>query len=79
MPDACKDHLGRLRVGAAIGVSDDWEKRLNKLVEANVDVISIDTAHAHSKSVIDLLKTIKSNYDLDVIVGNIATAEAAKH
>jgi len=78
MPDACKDHLGRLRVGAAIGVSDDWEKRLNKLVEANVDVISIDTAHAHSKSVIDLLKTIKSNYDLDVIVGNIATAEAAK-
>ena len=45
MPDACKDHLGRLRVGAAIGVSDDWEKRLNKLVEANVDVISIDTAH----------------------------------
>ena len=78
MPDACKDHLGRLRVGAAIGVSDDWEKRLNKLVEANVDVISIDTAHAHSKSVIDLLKTIKSNFDLDVIVGNIATAEAAK-
>lgn len=78
MPDACKDHLGRLRVGAAIGVSDDWEKRLNKLVEANVDVISIDTAHAHSKSVIDLLKAIKSNYDLDVIVGNIATAEAAK-
>ena len=78
MPDACKDHLGRLRVGAAIGVSDDWEKRLNKLVEANVDVISIDTAHAHSKSVKDLLKTIKSNYDLDVIVGNIATAEAAK-
>ena len=78
MPDACKDHLGRLRVGAAIGVSDDWEKRLNKLVEANVDVISIDTAHAHSKSVIDLLKIIKSNYDLDVIVGNIATPEAAK-
>lgn len=78
MPDACKDHLGRLRVGAAIGVSDDWEKRLNKLVEANVDVISIDTAHAHSKSVIDLLKIIKSNFDLDVIVGNIATAEAAK-
>ena len=78
MPDACKDHLGRLRVGAAIGVSDDWEKRLNKLVEANVDVISIDTAHAHSKSVIDLLKTIKYNFDLDVIVGNIATAEAAK-
>ena len=78
MPDACKDHLGRLRVGAAIGISDDWEERLIKLVEANVDVISIDTAHAHSKSVIDLLKTIKNNFDIDVIAGNIATADAAK-
>ena len=78
MPDACKDHLGRLRVGAAIGISDDWEERLIKLVEASVDVISIDTAHAHSKSVIDLLKTIKNNFDIDVIAGNIATADAAK-
>jgi len=78
MPDACKDHLGRLRVGAAIGVSEDWEERLDKLINASVDVISIDTAHAHSKSVIDLLKTIKSNYDIEVIVGNIATADAAK-
>ena len=78
MPDACKDHLGRLRVGAAIGISDNWEERLIKLVEANVDVISIDTAHAHSKSVIDLLKTIKNNFDIDVIAGNIATADAAK-
>ena len=48
MPDACKDHLGRLRVGAAIGVSEDWEERLDKLINASVDVISIDTAHAHS-------------------------------
>lgn len=78
MPDACKDHLGRLRVGAAIGVSEDWEERLDKLINASVDVISIDTAHAHSKSVIDLLKIIKSNYDIEVIVGNIATADAAK-
>ena len=78
MPDACKDHLGRLRVGAAIGVSEDWEERLNRLMEANVDVVSIDTAHAHSKSVIELLKRIKSNFDIDVIVGNIATGDAAK-
>ncbi len=78
MPDACKDKLGRLRVGAAIGVSDDWEKRLNALIISNVDVISIDTAHAHSKAVVNLLKNIKSNYDIDVIVGNIATGDAAK-
>ena len=60
MPDACKDHLGRLRVGAALGVSDDWEERLNGLIKSNVDVVSIDTAHGHSKSVIDLIKNIKS-------------------
>jgi len=78
MPDACKDQLGRLRVGAAIGVSEDWEDRIDKLINSSVDVISIDTAHAHSKSVIDVLKTIKSNYSVDVIVGNIATGDAAK-
>jgi IMP dehydrogenase len=78
MPDACKDKLGRLRVGAAIGVSDDWEERLEKLINSSVDVISIDTAHAHSKSVLELLKTIKKNYSVDVVVGNIATGEAAK-
>ena len=78
MPDACKDHLGRLRVGAALGVSDDWEERLNGLIKSNVDVISIDTAHGHSKSVIDLIKNIKSNYEIDLIAGNIATGDAAK-
>ena len=78
MPNACKDQLGRLRVGAAIGVSGDWEDRIDKLISSSVDVISIDTAHAHSKSVIDVLKTIKSNYSVDVIVGNIATGDAAK-
>ncbi|MDG2342252.1 MAG: IMP dehydrogenase [Cytophagales bacterium] len=78
MPDACKDQLGRLRVGAAIGVSGDWEERIDRLINSSVDVISIDTAHAHSKSVIDVLKTIKSNYSIDVIVGNIATGDAAK-
>ena len=78
MPDACKDELGRLRVGAALGISDDWEERLDMLITSNLDVISIDTAHAHSKSVIDLLKNIKSSYSIDVIVGNIATGSAAK-
>ncbi len=78
MPNACKDQLGRLRVGAAIGVSGDWEDRIDKLISSSVDVISIDTAHAHSKSVIDALKTIKSHYSVDVIVGNIATGDAAK-
>ncbi len=78
MPDACKDLLGRLRVGAAIGVSGDWEERIDKLIDSGVDVLSIDTAHAHSKLVIEVLKTIKSNYSIDVIVGNIATGEAAK-
>ena len=78
MPNACKDHLGRLRVGAALGVSDDWEERLNGLIKSNVDVISIDTAHGHSKSVIDLIKNIKSNYEIELIAGNIATGDAAK-
>tara|TARA_B100000989_G_scaffold252237_1_gene200407 strand:+ start:469 stop:1929 length:1461 start_codon:yes stop_codon:yes gene_type:complete len=78
MPDACKDELGRLRVGAAIGISDDWEERLDLLLRVNVDIISIDTAHAHTKSVIDLLKKIKSNFSVDVVVGNIATGLAAK-
>ncbi len=77
MPDACKDHLGRLRVGAALGISDDWEERLNRLIKANVDVISIDTAHGHSKSVIELTKNIKLNYDVELIAGNIATGDAA--
>ena len=78
MPDACKDHLGRLRVGAALGVSDDWEERLNGLIKSNVDVVSIDTAHGHSRSVIDLIKNIKSNYEIELIAGNIATGDAAK-
>ena len=77
MPDACKDHLGRLRVGAALGISDDWEERLNRLIKANADVISIDTAHGHSKSVIELIKKIKSRCDVELIAGNIATGDAA--
>ena len=78
MPDACKDNLGRLRVGAAIGVTDDYKERLERLIASSVDVIAIDTAHAHTKSVIDQIKKIKKNFDIDLIVGNIATGDAAK-
>ena len=78
-PNACKDEYGRLRVGAAVGVTPDIEQRIEALKNAGVDVVSIDTAHGHSKGVINAAKRIKSMYsDLDVIVGNIATAEAAK-
>lgn len=77
-PNACKDSFGRLRVGAAVGVTPDIDERIQALVNAGVDVVSIDTAHGHSKGVIDTAKRIKKAYsDLDVIVGNIATAEAA--
>ncbi len=77
-PHACKDEYGRLRVGAAVGVTADIVERVEALKVAGVDVISIDTAHGHSKGVIEACKKIKAAFpDLDVIVGNIATAEAA--
>jgi len=78
-PNACKDAFGRLRVGAAVGVTSDIVDRISSLVIAGVDVVSIDTAHGHSKGVIDSLKAVKKAFpDLDVVVGNIATAEAAE-
>lgn len=78
-PNAAKDRLGRLIAGAAVGVTPDIEKRVESLIKAGVDVVSIDTAHGHSKGVIDTLKRIKAAFPkLDVIVGNIATAEAAE-
>ena len=78
-PNACKDRYGRLRVVGAVGVTPDVSKRVSELVKASVDAIIIDTAHGHSKGVIDLLKRIKSEFPkLDVVVGNIATAKAAK-
>ncbi|WNB17892.1 IMP dehydrogenase [Marivirga arenosa] len=78
-PNACKDEFGRLRVGAAVGVTDDIEERIDALVKAGVDVVTIDTAHGHSKGVIDTAARIKKAYpNLDMIVGNIATPEAAK-
>lgn len=78
-PFACKDEYGRLRVGAAVGVTKDLQERMEMLIDAGVDIIAIDTAHGHSKGVIDTLKFVKKEYpDLDIIVGNIATGEAAK-
>ena len=78
-PLASKDSLGRLRVGAAVGVTPDFLDRVQALVHVGVDVISIDTAHGHSKGVIDALKSVKKAFpNLDVIVGNIATGDAAK-
>ncbi len=77
-PSACKDSKGRLRVAAGIGITHDSLQRVKALVEAGVDAIVIDTAHGHSKNVVDLLKKVKSAYqNIDVVVGNIATAEAA--
>jgi len=77
-PFACKDEHGRLRVGAAIGVGSDTELRTELLVDAGVDVLIVDTAHGHSEGVLNRIKWIKKNYPkVDVIGGNIATAEAA--
>ena len=77
-PNACKDEFGRLRVAAAVGVTHDTIERVEALVKAGVDAIVIDTAHGHSKGVIDTLKKVKSLFpDLQVVVGNIATADAA--
>jgi len=78
-PNACKDDMGRLRVGAAVGVGDDFEERLSLLVNTGVDAIIIDTAHGHSQSVIDAVAEARRNYpELSLIAGNIATANAAE-
>lgn len=78
-PNACKDSQGKLRVGAAVGVGEGTEDRVERLVAAGVDVIVVDTAHGHSKGVLDRVKWVKQNYPhIEVIGGNIATAAAAK-
>ena len=78
-PNACKDSLGSLRVGAAIGVGEGTEERAEALIEAGVDVIVVDTAHGHSKNVLDRVKWVKRHFPkTQVIGGNIATAAAAK-
>ena len=75
-PNACKDARGRLRVGAAVGVGADWEERVEALVRAGVDLVAVDTAHGHSKNVLDVVGQIRRRYpDLDLAGGNVATAE----
>ncbi|MCX6143868.1 MAG: IMP dehydrogenase [Ignavibacteriales bacterium] len=77
-PGACKDKLGRLRVGAAVGVTSDTMDRVAALFDAGVDVIVVDTAHGHSKGVITMVKHIKSRFDVQLIAGNVATGEATR-
>ncbi len=77
-PNACKDSMGRLRVGAAIGVGEDMMERAEKLLRAGADAILIDTSHGHSKNVIDAVKILKSTFpDIELIAGNVATEEGA--
>lgn len=79
-PNACKDEKGRLRVAAGVGVTSDTLDRVDALVEAGVDAVVIDTAHGHSANVVNTLRAVKAKYpQLDVVVGNIATAEAAEY
>lgn len=77
-PNAAKDEHGRLRVGAAVGVGAGTEERVEALVRAGVDVIVVDTAHGHSQGVLDRVRWVKNNYNVQVIGGNIATGDAAK-
>lgn len=79
-PNACKDQFGRLRVAAAVGVTGDIIERVGALVDSNVDAVIIDTAHGHTKGVVQSLNSVKENFSgIDVIVGNIATSEAGKY
>src|SRR2546427_3465626 len=78
-PIACKDNLGRLRVGAAIGVGKDALQRAEALIGANVDVLVVDTAHGHSQGVLDMVRRIRRQFaNVDLIAGNVATAEATQ-
>jgi len=78
-PNACKDEIGRLRVGAAVGTGEDTLERVSALVEAGVDLIVVDTAHGHSKRVIETVQRIKSEFsELQLVAGNVATAEGTK-
>ncbi len=78
-PNACKDSLGRLRCGAAVGIARDTVQRAEALVHAHVDVLVIDTAHGHSQGVLDMVRTLRRAFpDVDLIAGNVATAEATE-
>src|SRR5699024_9811868 len=76
---ACKDEMGRLRVGAAVGVTADTMERVDALVKSGVDIITVDTAHGHSSGVLEMIAQVKEEHpDLDLIAGNIATKDGAK-
>ena len=78
-PNACKDSRGRLRVAAAVGIAANTMERADALVEAGVDALVVDTAHGHSQGVLDMIKALRERYtDIDIVGGNIATAEAAR-
>jgi len=78
-PNSCKDKLGRLRVGAAVGVGPDLKERADALVSASVDVLVLDSAHGHTQNILKALEFLKSNYpEVDVIAGNVATYDGAK-
>jgi IMP dehydrogenase len=78
-PNACKDRMGRLRVGAAVGVGEDMLPRAEALLKAGADVIAIDTSHGHSKNVIDAVETLKQNFSsIELIAGNVGTAKGAE-
>src|SRR4030095_14065890 len=78
-PNACKDALGRLRTGAAVGIARDTMERATALVNAHVDVLVVDTAHGHSQGVMDIVKQIRKAFpQIDLIAGNVATAEATE-
>src|SRR5207248_668134 len=77
-PHATKDQQGRLRVGAAVGIGPDAWERAGALIDAGVDVLVVDTAHGHSAAVPEMVKRVKSEWDIQVIAGNVATAEATE-
>jgi IMP dehydrogenase len=78
-PNACKDALGRLRCGAAVGIARDTVERAEALVAAHVDVLVVDTAHGHSQGVLDIVQTLRRKFkDIDIVAGNVATAEATE-
>ncbi len=77
-PNACKDKHGRLRVGAAVGITVDTVERVSALIAAGVDVIVVDTAHGHSLGVLQMVKHLRSKFDIDLIAGNVATAEGTR-
>ena len=77
-PNATKDHLGRLRVAAAVGAASDVFDRVSALVQRGVDVIVVDTAHGHARSVVETVAKVKANWEVDVVAGNVATAEATE-